>query len=81
MHCGPKSSYLILYPLIKAFFSERGWSHRNAALIYIRKNYAHYNKPGVVYFADDDNSYDIRLFNNYIRKVKTIGFWAVGKNS
>lgn len=47
--------------------------------MYIRKNYASYGKPGVVYFGDDDNSYDIRLFNNYIRNVKTIGFWAVGK--
>lgn len=59
-------------------FPKRGWSHRNAALMYIRKNYAFYNRPAVVYFADDDNSYDIRLFNNYVRNVKTIGFWAVG---
>lgn len=46
--------------------------------MYIRKNYASYRRPGVVFFADDDNSYDIRLFNDYIRNVKTIGFWAVG---
>ncbi|VDD96802.1 unnamed protein product [Enterobius vermicularis] len=59
-------------------FPRRGWSHRNAALMYIRKNYASYRRPGVVFFADDDNSYDIRLFNDYIRNVKTIGFWAVG---
>lgn len=59
-------------------FPKRGWTHRNFGLSYVRKNYANYNKPAVVYFGDDDNSYDIRLFNNYIRNVKTIGIWAVG---
>lgn len=63
---------------IKFSFIERGWTHRNQGLAYIRKNYRNFNRPGVVYFADDDNSYDIRLFDRYIRKVKTIGIWAVG---
>ncbi|XGW10648.1 hypothetical protein V3C99_012278 [Haemonchus contortus] len=56
---------------------RRGWTHRNVALQYVRENYDR-NRSAVLYFADDDNTYDIRLFNNYIRKVTRIGVWAVG---
>ncbi|KAK6736656.1 hypothetical protein RB195_019388 [Necator americanus] len=55
----------------------RGWTHRNLALQYVRENYDR-NFDAVLYFADDDNSYDVRLFNNYIRNVSRIGVWAVG---
>ena len=61
------------------YFLERGWTHRNMGLEYIRKHYKNYHKEAVVYFADDDNSYDVRLFDKYIRKVKTIGVWPVGR--
>lgn len=69
--------HIVLYFLY--IFLERGWTHRNLGLEYIRKNYKDFNGNAVVYFADDDNSYDIRLFDKYIKKVKTIGIWAVGK--
>ncbi|KAK0396095.1 hypothetical protein QR680_001562 [Steinernema hermaphroditum] len=59
-------------------FPKRGWTHRNVALRYIRRHYKDYGRGAVVYFADDDNSYDVRLFNNYIRNVKAVGIWAVG---
>ena len=36
----------------------RGVSNRMAALEWLRKN----AKDGVFYFADDDNTYDYRLF-------------------
>ncbi|VDN55629.1 unnamed protein product [Dracunculus medinensis] len=70
--------YVYFFTTTENGFPKRGWSHRNQGLLYVRKNYKNYNRPGVVYFADDDNSYDIRLFDKYIRKVKTIGIWAVG---
>ena len=57
-------------------FPARGWTHRNLALTYIRENY--HNVSAVVYFCDDDNAYDIRLFTDFIRNVKRIGIWAVG---
>ncbi|VDP59974.1 unnamed protein product [Heligmosomoides polygyrus] len=57
---------------------SRGWTHRNLALEYIRENYSP-QTDAILYFADDDNSYDVRLFENYIRKVKRLGIWPVGQ--
>ncbi|KAL3116201.1 hypothetical protein niasHT_002325 [Heterodera trifolii] len=62
----------------KPGFPKRGWTHRNVGLDFVRQQYALFPQNGVVYFADDDNSYDIRLFERYIKKVRTIGIWAVG---
>uniref|UniRef100_A0A914XC34 Galactosylgalactosylxylosylprotein 3-beta-glucuronosyltransferase n=1 Tax=Plectus sambesii TaxID=2011161 RepID=A0A914XC34_9BILA len=62
-------------------FPGRGWAQRNYALEYIRNKYqsATGNElKKIVYFGDDDNAYDIRLFDNYIRNVKRIGVWPVG---
>ena len=41
----------------------RGIEQRNRALDWIRQTYRHRNIKGVVYFADDDNTYDLRIFN------------------
>ncbi|KHN81300.1 Galactosylgalactosylxylosylprotein 3-beta-glucuronosyltransferase 2 [Toxocara canis] len=70
--------YVYFFATTEPGFPRRGWTHRNQGLAYVRKNYKNFNRPAVVYFADDDNSYDIRLFDKYIRNVKTIGIWAVG---
>ncbi|PAV63775.1 hypothetical protein WR25_26293 isoform B [Diploscapter pachys] len=70
-------SYVYLHTTTEKGMPSRGWAHRNLAIKYAIDNY----KPGrkaVLYFADDDNTYDIRLFDKYIRRVKNIGFWAVG---
>ncbi|UMM30376.1 hypothetical protein L5515_012283 [Caenorhabditis briggsae] len=63
-------------------YPRRGWYQRTMALKLIRSNTSQIlgqdHQEGVVYFGDDDNSYDIRLFTDYIRNVKTLGIWAVG---
>ncbi|CAD5221333.1 unnamed protein product [Bursaphelenchus okinawaensis] len=60
------------------YLPKRGWAQRNAALRHLREKYIAYTDHALVYFADDDNSYDYRVFDDYIRKVKRLGVWAVG---
>ncbi|CAN8006792.1 unnamed protein product, partial [Ixodes hexagonus] len=52
----------------------RGVSGRRRALQWLRQNAS---LPGVLYFADDDNSYDSRLFDE-IRWVRKVGVFPVG---
>lgn len=51
----------------------RGVSNRNRGLQWIRANATN----GVFYFADDDNTYDIALFDE-IRKTKRVSMFPVG---
>ena len=46
----------------KSWALPKGVSNRNGGIKWIREN----ANSGVVYFADDDNSYDIRLFEEVI---------------
>jgi len=55
----------------------RGVVQRNAALQYLRTNHRGLNKKSVVYFGDDDNVYDWRLFDE-MRKIDKVGVWPVG---
>lgn len=43
----------------------RGVSNRNRGLKWVRDN----AETGVVYFADDDNTYDLELFNEVSKKM------------
>jgi hypothetical protein len=52
---------------------DKGHAQRNLALEYIKSH----NLRGIIYNLDDDNKYDIRLFNE-LRKVKNVAFFPVG---
>jgi len=54
---------------LKKGAKPRGVSNRNRGLQWIRANAT----KGVFYFADDDNTYDIELFNE-VRLVTSIYF-------
>lgn len=50
------------------WLKPRGVLQRNAALDWIRNNKIASRDKGVVYFADDDNTYDLKLFEE-VRKL------------
>lgn len=66
--------------LIKFMFDKDAkcccWKRRNNAFSLFRTNFATLQK-GVVYFGDDDNTYDWNLFDE-MRTIQRIGVWPVG---
>lgn len=54
----------------------RGVAGRNAAVEWLLQHTSAKSK-NILYFADDDNSYDLRLFED-IRRVKLVGMMPVG---
>lgn len=52
----------------------RGVANRRAALSWIRNNN---KKTGVLYFGDDDNTFDLKLFSE-IRTTKKVSMFPVG---
>jgi len=54
----------------------RGVLQRNEALSWIREN-ADRKVDGVLYFADDDNTYDVEIFEE-MRATKKVSIWPVG---
>lgn len=57
----------------KRVVKPRGVSNRNRGLAWIRKNAT----DGVFYFADDDNTYDLEIFDQ-MRYTKKVSMWPVG---
>ena len=51
----------------KSWSKPRGVPQRNKALAWLRAHPEELHHAGVVYFADDDNTYDIRLFEEVSR--------------
>lgn len=51
----------------------RGVANRRAALDWIRQNV----NTGVLYFGDDDNTFDLKLFHE-IRETKKVSMFPVG---
>ena len=64
----------IPWPLkkIPALGVVRGVEQRNAGLQWLKDHVEPENSSGVVYFADDDNKYDLRIFSEV-----NIIFWPV----
>ncbi|XP_076442870.1 galactosylgalactosylxylosylprotein 3-beta-glucuronosyltransferase 3-like [Babylonia areolata] len=56
---------------------HRGIDQRNAALDWIRRCLQPSAVAGGVYFADDDNTYDLLLFEA-VRWTKKVSIWSVG---
>lgn len=53
----------LLWPLDKMFGTVRGVEQRNAGLQWLRENQDPQKSNGVIYFMDDDNKLDIRIFD------------------
>ena len=67
----------------RSWAKPRGVQQRNKALDWLRENVrgggsgdGALNANGVVYFADDDNTYDVRLFEE-MRHTKKVSVWPV----
>ena len=59
------------------WLKPRGVYQRNRALEYLREN--HKGEDGLIYFMDDDNTYNVQIFKE-MRKIPKgkVGVWPVG---
>lgn len=66
------------YRSLKPSLWPKGVANRNAGLKWIFDHVkTSGDDSGVIYFADDDNTYDVRLFNE-IRHTKNVSMFPVG---
>ena len=52
----------VVKPGEKSWIKSRGVLQRNKGIAWLRDHHNELSGQGVVYFADDDNTYDVRLF-------------------
>ncbi|XP_065303259.2 galactosylgalactosylxylosylprotein 3-beta-glucuronosyltransferase 3-like [Dermacentor albipictus] len=84
-HCGVAFTHLYaatpadrkLKPEDPSWLLPKGVLQRNEGLRWLRANAEHLDPNGIVYFADDDNTYDLRLFDE-MRKTVKVSVWPVG---
>lgn len=55
----------------------KGVWQRNRAIRWLQENLVYLDRNGVVYFADDDNTYDLELFHE-MRHTSRVSVWPVG---
>ncbi|XP_061091537.1 galactosylgalactosylxylosylprotein 3-beta-glucuronosyltransferase 3 [Conger conger] len=62
-----------------SWLKPRGAEQRNEGLRWLREESTRgrQREPGVVYFADDDNTYSLQLFEE-MRGTRTVSVWPVG---
>lgn len=73
----PTPSEYKLKPKDPNWLKPRGVLQRNKGLSWLRENIDGNRVDGVVYFADDDNTYDLQLFEE-MRFTKKVSVWPVG---
>ncbi|CAH1792073.1 unnamed protein product [Owenia fusiformis] len=66
-----------LAPKDPNWLKPRGVLQRNLGLTWIRENLKKGANKGVLYFADDDNTYDLQIFEE-MRGTKKVSVWPVG---
>lgn len=66
-------TYLSARPYKNLNTSLKGIHQRNKAIFWLRKN-VDLSKDGVVYFADDDNTYDLELFEE-VSEIHVTAYW------
>lgn len=72
----PTPTEIKLKPKEARWRKPRGVLQRNHGLSWIRDHIFKLDPDGVIYFADDDNTYDVRLFEE-MRDTKKVSCWPV----
>ncbi|XP_033115922.1 galactosylgalactosylxylosylprotein 3-beta-glucuronosyltransferase 3-like [Anneissia japonica] len=60
-----------------SWLKPRGVEQRNLAIDWLLRHVDANKEPGVLYFADDDNTYDLQIFHE-MRSTQTVSVWPVG---